>query len=1023
MSSIYKTPKESHKDFIGFRSGATDTTYTFRQQYTGTTNASSEVTFTALAGEEFFSTSYGKDYTLTVTVSGGSGGNLAAGAILDISSSKAGTTTVSASGAQTLEITDTTLLGTSAEVTLMASITTPAKIQAAKTANLMTQKTIVSNKGSEGSAGTGAKTEVYGERIDDKQISLSYADVYKLHAVFESVAIGTTPVAPTLTVNTSTATGIFTVGEVITGSASAATGRVIVNSPSSTIQYVSLAGIFTTNDNITGTDSGYWADVTATTLGDRVVTPNFLLDTGQRDSFYDLGRVVRRPDAVTPVGQLLIVYDYFGHGSGDYFSVDSYTGQIDYKDIPQYIASKIDPQSKAPVGDYELRDSLDWRPRVQNQTSPSANPFAFQTKNFESTGSAAGNLVRPDDNVRIDFSFYLGRLDLLYLDSNGKFLTVSGVPAEDPIYPATDDINMLLARYSVAPYTLDPENEVLISYDYKRRYTMGDIGKLEDRIGKLEYATSLGLLERETDSFQVLDADGLDRFKSGFVVDNFYGHNIGSSEDLDSQFSVDPGLGHLRPTSKLGVANLEEENTTDTQRTLNNYQKTGDIISLPYTHIADTTQPYASRTESVNPFSVTLWAGNLTLTPDTDFWMDEDRVPAVSIDVEGNYEQMLREVGGEEALGTIWDSWNTTWTGNRRQSTSAGIERRPHGWPIRRVNRTTTSVDVRQRRTGMQTRLVERIDSISQGDRVVSIDVVPWMRSRDINFQLNAAKPNTRVYAFFDRVDVNADVKPIGTSTSNTTLSSAVTKTATSISVEATTGFPTTGTLGIGDTLVSDPFGMTYRQQEQMTYTGLTATTFTGLTRNTNTAFTEPQEWASGQAVTNQTYGTQLVTDSIGDLAGRFKVPNTEAKRFRVGTRTFRLTDSVTNSQIPGTVDTSAEDLYTATGFKQTKQEIIFNVRNAEVAQVALVEEQQFTQTSTANVPTGGWFDPLAQSVMCDHSTGMFITKFDAFFHSKDDTLPVWCEVRCYDKMVILHGKSSHSVRLLWRLLMLMSIQ
>ena len=393
---------------------------------------------------------------------------------------KAASTIISATGNQTLDITDATLLGTGADVTLTATITVSAKAQAAKTANKMTQKTIVSNKGTpNGSAGTGAKTEVYGERVDDKQISLSYADGYKLHAVFESTAIGTPPVAPTLTIASST--GTFTVGEVITGSSSSATGRVIINSPSTTIQYVPIAGIFTTNDNITGTDSAYWANVTNTSLGDRVITSNFLLDTGQRDSYYDLSRIVRKPDAVTPTGQLLIVYDYFGHGTGDYFSVDSYTGQVTYQNIPQYLVSKVDPESKAPKGAYELRDSLDFRPAVQNQTNATASPFSFQTKNFEGTGSAAGNMVRPDDNVRIDFSFYLGRLDLLYLDSNGNFITVQGVPAEVPRFPATDDTNMLLAKYTVAPYTFEPQNEVLISHEYKRRYTMGDIGKLDTR--------------------------------------------------------------------------------------------------------------------------------------------------------------------------------------------------------------------------------------------------------------------------------------------------------------------------------------------------------------------------------------------------------------------------------------------------------------------------------------------------------------------------------------------------------------
>ena len=49
---------------------------------------------------------------------------------------------------------------------------------------------------------------------------------------------------------------------------------------------------------------------------------------------------------------------------------------------------------------------------------------------------------------------------------------------------------MLVARYSVAPYSFTPETDIKIQYEYNRRNTMLDIGKLESRIGKLEYATS-----------------------------------------------------------------------------------------------------------------------------------------------------------------------------------------------------------------------------------------------------------------------------------------------------------------------------------------------------------------------------------------------------------------------------------------------------------------------------------------------------------------------------------------------------
>jgi len=211
----------------------------------------------------------------------------------------------------------------------------------------------------------------------------------------------------------------------------------------------------------------------------------------------------------------------------------------------------------------------------------------------------------------------------------------------------------MVAKISIAPFTYKPETDVLVRYEYNRRYTMRDIGKLEARVGKLEYATSLGLLERQTDSFQVLDESGFDRFKSGFMVDNFYGHNIGNSLNDDYECAMDPGVGHMRPKSIQNMVMLEEENTSDAQRLVNNYQKTGDLITLPYAHTAETTQPYASRVESVNPFSVTLWAGDLTLNPETDVWFDEQRVPSVTIDVEGNYEQMLREVGGNTDMGTI----------------------------------------------------------------------------------------------------------------------------------------------------------------------------------------------------------------------------------------------------------------------------------------------------------------------------------------------------------------------------------
>ena len=62
------------------------------------------------------------------------------------------------------------------------------------------------------------------------------------------------------------------------------------------------------------------------------------------------------------------MYDFFTHGSGDAFTVDSYSssGQMEYDDIPIYTAGRVDPDEPEPTGVFELRDCFDFRPAVED---------------------------------------------------------------------------------------------------------------------------------------------------------------------------------------------------------------------------------------------------------------------------------------------------------------------------------------------------------------------------------------------------------------------------------------------------------------------------------------------------------------------------------------------------------------------------------------------------------------------------------------------------------------------------------
>ena len=71
---------------------------------------------------------------------------------------------------------------------------------------------------------------------------------------------------------------------------------------------------------------------------------------------------------------------------------------------------------------------------------------------------------------------------------------------------------------------------------------MADIGRLEQRLEQVEYYTSLSLLEQDTANLQVTDSDGLNRFKSGFFVDNFKKHDSHQIGHPDFSASIDQRL-------------------------------------------------------------------------------------------------------------------------------------------------------------------------------------------------------------------------------------------------------------------------------------------------------------------------------------------------------------------------------------------------------------------------------------------------------------------------------------------------
>tara|TARA_R100000742_G_C4279654_1_gene105041 strand:- start:4324 stop:10917 length:6594 start_codon:yes stop_codon:yes gene_type:complete len=492
---------------------------------------------------------------------------------------------------------------------------------------------------------------------------------------------------------------------------------------------------------------------TAATSSDPDITNRYTFDGGQRDAFYDVARINLKPGQPAPTGRLLITFDHFTHSAGDYFSVDSYSS-LDYEDIPSYTSTQGSGRR------LELRNCLDFRPTIDNTGS------AFV---------AGSELPKFGTNAEADFSYYLGRRDLVFVDRLGRFDVLQGVPSINPEKPQEPENGMVLFEVSYEPYVVNLKEVTHKKLD-NRRYTMRDIGKLNKRISNLEYYTSLNLLEKETADLAVKDSDGLDRLKNGFIVDNFSGHIVGDFMNPDYKNSIDMKKRELRSKAFSDNVGMIESVSSNAARTSSNYKvHDNGIITLPYTELSHIEQPYASDSFDVNPYKVAPFNGHVVLVPYSDDWNDVTRRPDIVVNDDNNFDA-IKEIADETGVtGIVWESWQDSWYGS---PVSAGTETLGSfqssstadvtGGTLTTTTETTQtrevfSQTVGQVRSGIETTLTSTVDSHNMGDRIVGISMIPYMRSRPVSISIQNMKPNARLYGFFDNEDVTSFIKQADT--------------------------------------------------------------------------------------------------------------------------------------------------------------------------------------------------------------------------------------------------------------------
>jgi len=834
---------------------------------------------------------------------------------------------------------------------------------------------------------------VYGTRVQDEEISLNVPDVTNVYGVFES-SNASAPIFPVITlssINSSTGkTGDLLIGEKFVGDSSKSTGIYISKKSDSAINYALLNDFdIQIGETITFQESGIKATVGSLTLGSNNITDEFTYDDGQRNTIYDYARLIRKSGFNPPDHQLSIVFEsaYFtASDTGDVTTVNSYDN-FDYGKL------KV-------INDTRVSDIIDIRPRVTDFSGTSRSPFEFLGRSFDGSGNSAKNILASDGSILLDYSFYLPRMDKIYLSQGGKFQLVKGIPAETPEWPVPIDGALEVASIKLPAYLFNINNASITLANYKR-YQMSDINKLEKRIENLEFYTSLSLLENETLNMQITDSDGLNRFKSGFFVDDF--------SNTDSQLkttvvknAIDFHNGELRPSPYTTQLDLKLD-----LNSANNIKKTGRVLTLDYYNEIQLQQNFATRVENVTPYLVSYYGGTINLLPDSDIWVDEVVLEAKHEDLTTYTEttEQLDAAGFDSRAGygpVTWGGWSDNWTGWDSSGSSSS-----QGWQGDSLVRTTTTS---QTRTGTSTRTASRtlkretFSTINEGPKVINTQVSSYMRSRNIRFDARTLKPQTGLYAFFDGQDVSKYIIPKLLEISMTTGTFAV-------------GETVIGTDANGKELIrfkvaqsnhkrgpfNDPTEI-YKANPYYQFTPLykgtsvlvdnivpesSTTTSTNLSGASDVA-NIPELYSSTSTILNidlealseraentyfgyvekslklvgQTSNAQatisdvrLRSDSIGNIIGSFFIPNPNditTPKFDTGKKVFRLTSNKFNSQIPGNVTCDATDIFEASGTLNTVQSTIISVKNIHSDIITKQESKSIrgetTTTSSSHV-------------------------------------------------------------------------
>ena len=478
--------------------------------------------------------------------------------------------------------------------------------------------------------------------------------------------------------------------------------------------------------------------------------------------------------------------------------------------------------------------------------------------------------------------------------------------------------------------------DLAVKVDIKsiKGYTMREIGALDERIKRLEYYTVLNALELDAKTLSIKDDTGnLERFKNGIFADPFNDFSIGNKNDREFRIAIDSQNSIARPLFEELFNNFKLSLSASS-----NIKVAGRLAMIDYDNEFFGGNKYATNYRNCTE-SYYNYTGHLQLFPNFDnINQVTDLAPqTVTVDIAGAFEKFINVTGIGKDISTV--------IGAKKIVASSTSDVSVGGF----WRETTTSTDYTRTNTTTIKDLLVDIAPVNYdlGAFVKDVSTLPYMRSRLISVAVRGLKPNTRLYMYFDKINVTNYCAP-----------ACVTD------------------IYAANIAVSDKFT---RQIDPTKITGLVG-------GKENEILTQ-----AGNR------GDAIYSNSIGEAYFIFLLPQ---NTFRSGDRTMVVTNTDNLNAIDAQI-THAEGTYTSSALAVSSQTLGFSVLQPAFRPTTLVtqatENWNEKLVNRYFVPPPS-VDPIAETFVINQTNtinvpGVYLSQIGVYFKRKSSSMGVSCVI------------------------------